>query len=520
MFRRLTDYGIVALHVIVLLAAVSVPCWAIFDALRSLLADAPPTSPTSVLDLARWAVLLGNTATVCGLAAVTALTVGLCYGLLIARTDLPGRTVLSVAAVLGACVPVHVSLVFAAAYIPISRLHASPVACGVLYGLFYSPLAAVVLGAAFRAVDRTLEEQALLDARRPRVLWQVTLLQAGWAFATLAMLIILLVATDFSVTDILGVRTFAEEVYTQFQLHRTRCGPLLTALPVFLALAAMLALLQRRYRFFGEQTPWQTSTPPLRLALGRLRPVAAALAFAVPAVLVGVPAAALLRRIGSLHTFIDETRALGDALAASTMSAAVSGTLVALLAVGLAWSLVRGGRWRRPVGAAVVLLLATPAPVVGISLIAILDRACWSVWGLDWPGAIYDSPLVLVITSVVRFLPVGVLLAMPGIQRVPIELEWAGRIDGCGWPALQRQVYWPVLLRPAAVTWLVVVILSFGEIGATVLVTPPGWETASVRAFTLIHFGVYADLAVLALLSVACIALPWAVLLQFLRSRR
>jgi ABC-type Fe3+ transport system permease subunit len=49
------------------------------------------------------------------------------------------------------------------------------------------------------------------------------------------------------------------------------------------------------------------------------------------------------------------------------------------------------------------------------------------------------------------------------------------------------------------------------------LLAPPGWATVSVRAFTLIHYGVYRDLAVLAVLSVGTIALPCLVLVLLLK---
>ena len=79
---------------------------------------------------------------------------------------------------------------------------------------------------------------------------------------------------------------------------------------------------------------------------------------------------------------------------------------------------------------------------------------------------------------------------------------------------------WPALRRDAVLAWLVVVILCFGEVGATMLVVPPGWETTAIRAFTLMHFGVYRDLAVLALLSIGCILLPWGGLVWLLARRR
>jgi iron(III) transport system permease protein len=154
--------------------------------------------------------------------------------------------------------------------------------------------------------------------------------------------------------------------------------------------------------------------------------------------------------------------------------------------------------------------LAVPAPVIGISLISLLNRPGVAGW-------IYDSPLVIVAGYFVRFLPVAVLLLMPAVQRVPRELEQAARVDGCDWVAEHWHIRRPALLKDALVVWLIIVILCFAEVGATVLLAPPGWATASVRAFTLIHFGVYRDLAVLALLSVAFILLPCGLLLWFLR---
>ncbi len=161
---------------------------------------------------------------------------------------------------------------------------------------------------------------------------------------------------------------------------------------------------------------------------------------------------------------------------------------------------------------AIVVLLAVPAPVAGISLIELLNRP-------GWAGRLYDSPMVITLGYIVRFLPLGVLLLIPAVQRVPLEVESAARLDGCDWLAAQRHVYWPAIAADAAIVWLVIMILCFAEVGCTVLLAPPGWTTASVRAFTLMHFGVYRDLAVLALTSVGCILLPWLVLVCLLKRR-
>jgi iron(III) transport system permease protein len=208
----------------------------------------------------------------------------------------------------------------------------------------------------------------------------------------------------------------------------------------------------------------------------------------------------------------EAARALRPDLVVSALLASAGATIVTLFGVGFAWALVRAGQPRWAVAVGAVVLLAMPAPVVGIALIGLLDRP-----GLL--GAVYESAAVVVLGYVVRFLPIGVLLLAAAVQRVPREIESAARLDGCDWLGLQRHVYWPAVAFDAAIVWLVIVILSFAEVGTTMLVIPPGWDTAAVRAFTLMHYGVYPDLALLAVLSAAVILVPWLLLVCLLRYR-
>ncbi len=508
--RDLSGRIAAGLHFLVLVAVVAVPLYAIAHALFALLDISDSAQLNALFDLRRWLTLLTNTLIVCGIALLTATVLGMVFGFLVARTDLPGRTLVAVAAILGACVPVYVSVVFIFALVPLWQYAHSAVACGVMHGLICAPLAVIVLAAVFRCADRDLEDQARLDAGEGSVLLRVMIPQAGWGIATIGMIVVLLVATDHSIADILIVRTFAEEVYTQYALHGSAAGPVIASVPVLVLLAVMLVAMQVRYRLLGEHSPWHFDTPPRTISLGRWRWVVAPLCLIVILALLGPPAVSLLRRIESFQQFVTTAGNLQTELLRSALGAAAGATIVVLFAVGLAWGALRTRRLRWFVCAAVVLLLALPAPVAGISLIDLLNRP-----GLA--GRLYDSPVSIVLGYVVRFLPFGILLLLPAVQRVPVENELAARVDGCNWLDVQRHVYWPAVATHAVVVWLIMLILCFGEVGTTILLAPPGWPTAAVRAATLIHFGVYRDLAVLALLSVAYIVVPWLLLLWLLR---
>ena len=510
--RSLLGICAAGLHIVVLLAVVAVPGYALVNAVRALLEVSEPRQPAALIDLGRWLALLGNTVVVCCVALVTATLLGLVLGMLVARTDLPGRTAIVGAAILGACVPVYVGMVFIFSLIPLWWFGNSAWLCGLLYGLFYTPLAIVILAAAFRSADRELEDQARLDADLPRVLRHVTIPQASWGIATLAVLVILLVATDFTIADILMVHTFAEEVYTQYALGRSPAGPVLTSLPVLVIMAVLLVAIQVRYRLLGEHSPWQFGARPRTIPLGRGRPVVAACCIVLVLTCLGPPAVALLTRIESPSAFVTAVGGLQRELLVSGVLAAAGATIVAGVGVGLAWAALRAGRFRWLLWIAIVVLLAVPAPVAGISLIELLNRP-------GWAGRLYDAPTIIALGYIVRFLPLGILLMIPAVQRVPLEVESAARLDGCDWLAAQRHIYWPAVAADAAIVWLVVAVLCFAEVGCTVLLAPPGWTTASVRAFTLMHSGVYRDLAVLALASVGCILLPWLVLVCLLKRR-
>ena len=509
----LLRWAAVGFHTAALLAALVVPAYAVLDAGGAFFGAGHSASLTGVLNVRRWLTLLENTGVVCGVAGLTAVVAGICLGLLAARTDMPGRRALVGAALLGACVPVYVSAVFFLSLAPTLLGFGSAALCGFLYGLVYAPLATLVLGATFRAAGRELEELALLDAGRAKVLLRVTLPQAAWGIVAVVMIVTLFVATDFTIADLLIVRTFSEECYTQYQLDHGRIGPLLTSVPVMLVLAVLLVVVERRYRLLGEDSPWEAGAKPSTLALRRWRIPAGVAAGALVAAGAGtllVPLVLRLRPLAGLGTAVANLR---HELWTTTALAALGATFVVLPAGGLAWAMARGTRLRWLVAAAIILLLAIPAPTVGISLTALLNRP-----GLL--GAAYDSPVVVAIGYFVRFLPIGVLLLIPAVRRTPCELEWAARVDGCDWLGVHRHVRWPALRRDAGLAWLVVVILCFGEVGATMLVVPPGWETTAIRAFTLMHFGVYRDLAVLALLSIGCILLPWGGLVWLLARRR
>ena len=80
------------------------------------------------------------------------------------------------------------------------------------------PWVVFLAGVGFRTVEPELEESAELDMPAGRVWCIVTLRRAVGAIAAAAVAVAVLTAGDMTVTDLLQVRTYAEEAYVQFTL--------------------------------------------------------------------------------------------------------------------------------------------------------------------------------------------------------------------------------------------------------------------------------------------------------------
>jgi iron(III) transport system permease protein len=73
-------------------------------------------------------------------------------------------------------------------------------------------------------------------------------------------------------------------------------------------------------------------------------------------------------------------------------------------------------------------------------------------------------------------------------------------------------IVFPQMASALGAAWVVAFILAFGELGATILVAPPGEATLPIRIYTMIANAPSAQVAALALLQASVIFAPLAML--------
>jgi iron(III) transport system permease protein len=476
--------------------------------------------------------LVENTLLLIAATVAVSLPVGVALSVLLFRTDLAWRraTIALLAVLLWT--PLYLQ---AAAWLAgfgvsgwFTLLTAGPYQAGLLDGwrgaIWVHSLAAIpwvvlIVGFGLRFVEPELEEAALLDGSPRQVLWRVTLRHARPAIGLAALWVALSVATDMTVTDLFQVRTYAEEIYTEFGLG-TETGP-----PVGAGLGAVvtgcLAICAVWLCAAAAGWPAQLSPRrPLVYRLGKWR-TAASLGIALFTIaMVGVPLASLIYKAGVVVTpsgndfvrgwsvaklwdiFSSSGGRYADEIRWSALTAGVAASLVVGLAIPLAW-LARRGRWAAlPAVSFSVASLAIPGPLIGVGLISLFNGADGSA--APMLHYLYDRTVfVTALGQAVHAFPVGMLIVWHGLNTVPCELLEAAAVDGAsGWQRFWRVVVplrWPAI----GLAWLAAFLLAVGELSATILVVPPGVWTLGTRIAHLLHFNMQNELAGLCLFLLA-----------------
>jgi iron(III) transport system permease protein len=370
------------------------------------------------------------------------------------------------------------------------------------------PWVVLIVGVGLCAVEPELEESALLAYGPVGVLLKVTLRRAWGAIAAAALAVAVLTAGDMTVTDLLQIRTYAEEAYLQYSLSRGPGGAALVAIPPLVVLGLLIVFVGRLLArldparvvsSFSRARVWHLGR--WRLPCGLLLAVLVGNAAAVPlyslvwragrvggrATLGRPPHWSLAGLAGTLQNAGEE---IWEPLQQSLVCTAVAATATAFLACVLAWASRTSFGWRCVALMTLALTLATPGPVAGMALVLAYRNL----------PSVYDSSAMVVMAEAFRTLPYALLILWPFLRSFPQELLDAAALDGLTtWGQLVRVVI-PLSRRALVAAWAIAFAIGLGELPATNLVAPPGTQPMPVVIWGLLHTGVESHLSGVALI--------------------
>lgn len=190
---------------------------------------------------------------------------------------------------------------------------------------------------------------------------------------------------------------------------------------------------------------------------------------------------ALASQLGIDHLVEAMQGARGRALLTSLLTASIAG--LGSLALGTWGALAArnaGAGLRRFLDAIYILPITLPTVTVGLALLVTFSRA---------PFFLNGTPCLVIMAHIILVTAYAYNCVRAGLERLPQTYEQVAASLGGSRATILRRVTLPLLRPYLAAAASLSFAFSMGELGATIMVYPPGWVTAPVDIYALTDRG-------------------------------
>lgn len=457
------------------------------------------------------------------------------------RTDVPFRSALVVTAVVPLIIP---GLLYTIAWVMLSSgrigllnqllepVFGRPVLdifsmTGMIWveGTHSTPLAYLFMVAAFRSMDPSLEESALVcGASRATMIRRVTLPLVRPALAGAFLITVVKTLGSFEVPAILGapdgIYVFVSRIFfvlRDFPYDTAAAGAYSIGL-IVLAVAGIYVL----NRVGGDTAGFATVTgkgfrPQVLELSRRAKIVLSAMVIGYFVVTTLLPFTVMLYTsllpfnqrfsfdaissfsLDNYRTLLDD-RILRRSLRNSGLLAIGSATIIMLLTAIAAWIVIRGrGRFRQIVDHLAFVPIVIPGLVIGVAVSFVYLRN-------PLPFAVYGTIWILLIAYVANFMPYGMRYATASLQQVAVDLEESAAVSGASWAQMTRRIVIPLMLPGLIAGWIYLVVVIVRELSASILLYSSGNEVVSIVIYQLYEQGQMTAISALGVVLVVWLA--------------
>ena len=383
-------------------------------------------------------------------------------------------------------------------------------------GLNYSPMAFLLMTAAFRAMDPSLEESATMSGANIFQVARRVTLQLAWPaiFATILILFVRAIES-FEVPALLGlpagIQVFTSSIYQAVHRYPSQMG-LASAYSVTLLVITTVGVYFVS-RLSSQGSKYATVTGkgfrPRQIDLGRWRWFKEAIFVVYYLLICVVPFSVLLwssfqkfysvpsmQALQNLtldpYRFVFTYPNLTGAVWNSFLLSFGTATIVMLVTSVICWIVVKTtlpGRWLLDNIASLPMVF--PGLVLGVAIMIFYLNVDIGVYGTIW---------IMFIAYITRFMPYGLRYNTTSMLQIHKELEESAAMSGASWNTTFRRIVLP-LLKPGLVAgWIYVMIVSIRELSTSILLYSPGTQVVSIVIWELWENGQYVELSALGVL--------------------
>jgi iron(III) transport system permease protein len=380
------------------------------------------------------------------------------------------------------------------------------------------PLVFLLMSAAFRNMDTSLEEAALASGSSTfQTFCHVTLPLMRPAMFSLLLINFVRGIEAFEVPALIGVpakiSVFTTKIFLAIHQFPSDFGLAGAYAVTLLAISTVGVLLYGKLTRKEERYATVTGKGyrPRVIDLGGWKYLTLGISFLIFSLAVILPVFVLLwssfipyygvpsRELMAKMTFANYQYIINYPLALTAFKNSFylsvgSATLVMLLTSVISWITVK----TRLPGRALLdnmtfIPIAMPGIVLGVSLIWVY---------LTLPIPIYGTIWVLLLAYLTKFMPYGIRAASASMIQINKELEEASLTSGGTWFQTFRKVVLPLLMPGFTAGWIYISIIALRELSTSILLYSYNSTVLSIMAFDLWEGGQYTYVCALGVLMV------------------
>ncbi|MFH1933282.1 MAG: iron ABC transporter permease [Pseudomonadota bacterium] len=385
----------------------------------------------------------------------------------------------------------------------------------------FIPLAFLMIENTFMSLDPNLEESAYdMGASESTVIRTVTIPLLAPGLLKTAMLVFAMTIAEFGNAAILGGRTpfLAPDTYTVITGEgNLQMGSVLS---IILIIPCILIFFLHNYALKGKKFTTIGGKPvasepreisPLIKTLFLI--IAGSVALIILTSFVVVTVASAVEIIGIKNTFtlrhildFDSNIAIYNSVKVSLIAALV-GSLIGIL---LSYVIARGKFFGRAFIEMIALSgFALPGTVIGIGYIFAFGAP---------PLKLTGGIMILALSSVFRFLAVGVEAGISKLHQLNIEIEEASQDLGAASLTTFYNIVLPIIFPAFAAGFIYIFMTSMVSLSTVVFLITPGFDLAATRIFDAAIYG-RIGLASATTIKMILIVILCLVLLSFLSKK-
>lgn len=353
------------------------------------------------------------------------------------------------------------------------------------------PLAILISLIGLNMVKADLIEASRLLQRDSVTLNKIILPLAWPMILTGTGIIFLFSLVDYTIPSLFQTNVFSLEIFADFSAYHQIARVVWLSLPMLVVGLVSVIGMQAPIKEFILSSSLSSKKLIGPISLNPVVSLLQNIGLMIFASMIVIPILAQVNSISNLRivisSVVDAYPDVGYSLKVSFFAALLS----LILVYPIAHIIIEKKKCSNIWWIGMLLPFAVPASLVGIGLVGF--------WNHTYSNSIYQSALMPTLASTIRFLPLSGMVLISQLKRIdPSLLEIAELLQSSN---IRNWIFvkLPLVLPGLLVGFMLVLIFSLSELGATLMVVPPGKSTLTLKIYNYLHYGASETVAGLSL---------------------